>query len=253
MAFSNPIIRMAASPPFRLKGSLVTLSILKPLTTDLSEIESGLAARVAQAPALFDRAPLLIDLADLRDAAALDLPGLRRLTAGLGFVPVAVRGGGDAMASQAAAIGMGVLGEARLPRDAEPAPVAVEESPPTAAEMAAASPAPASAPAPTRVVTQPVRSGQQVYARGDLVVLAPVSPGAELLAEGHIHVYGPLRGRALAGLRGDTGARIYCRALDAELIAVAGCFQVADDIDPALRGRPAQVYLDGEDLVTAAL
>lgn len=252
---------MAASPPFRLKGSLVTLSILKPLTTDLSEIESGLAARVAQAPALFDRAPLLIDLADLPDATALDLPGLRRLTAGMGFVPVAVRGGGDAMASQAAAIGMGVLGEGRLPRDAEPTPAVVEEPPPTAAEIAAASPAPAAesatasaaAPVPTRVVTQPVRSGQQVYARGDLIVLAPVSPGAELLADGHIHVYGPLRGRALAGLRGDTGARIYCRALEAELIAVAGCFQVADDIDPALRGRPAQVYLNGEDLVTAPL
>ena len=84
-------------------------------------------------------------------------------------------------------------------------------------------------------------------------MLAGVSPGAELLAEGHIHVYGPLRGRALAGLRGNTRARIYCRALEAELIAVAGCFQVAEDIDPGLHGRPAQVYLNGEDLVTAAL
>jgi len=245
---------MAASPPFRLKGSLVTLSILKPLSTDLSEIEAGLAARVAQAPALFDRAPLLIDLADLADPAALDLPGLRALTAGLGFVPVAVRGGGDAVATQAAAIGLGVLGEARLPVDAEPAPApAPDEPPPSAADIAEAAANPAPAAAPTRLVTQPVRSGQQVYSRGDLVVMAPVSPGAELLAEGHIHVYGPLRGRALAGLRGDTTARIYCRALDAELIAVAGCFQVADDIDPALRGRPAQVYLSGEDLVTAAL
>ena len=98
-----------------------------------------------------------------------------------------------------------------------------------------------------------MRSGQQVYSPGDLIVLAGVSPGAELLAEGHIHVYGPLRGRALAGLRGNTQARIYCRALEAELIAVAGCFQVAEDIDPSLHGRPSQVYLDGEDLVTAAL
>lgn len=245
---------MAASPPFRLKGSLVTLSILKPLTIDLSEIGAGLAARVAQAPALFDRAPLLIDLNDLPDAAALDLPGLRTLIAGLGFVPVAVRGGGDAVGSQAAAIGLGVLGEGRLPVDAEPTPPpAPEEPPPTAAQIAEATASAAPAAAPTRLVTQPVRSGQQVYSRGDLIVLAPVSPGSELLAEGHIHVYGPLRGRALAGLRGDTTARIYCRALDAELIAVAGCFQVADDIDPALRGRPAQVYLNGEDLVTVAL
>jgi septum site-determining protein MinC len=241
---------MAETPAFRLKGSLITLTVLKPLGTDLTAIDSGLAARVAQAPALFDRAPLLIDLTDLADAAALDLPGLRALTARLGFVPVAVRGGGEVVASQAAALGLGVLGEGRAPVEPEPAPPpAPDEPPPSAAQIAAATTA-----APTtRLVTQPVRSGQQVYSRGDLVVLAPVSPGAELLAEGHIHVYGPLRGRALAGLRGDTTARIYCRALEAELIAVAGCFQVADDIDPALRGRPAQVYLDGEDLVTAAL
>jgi len=248
---------MAASPPFRLKGSLVTLSILKPLSTDLSAIDAGLAAKVAQAPALFDRAPLLLDLADLPDAQALDLPGLRALVARLGFVPVAVRGGGETMATAAAAIGLGVLGEGRLPPDVEPAPPPAEEEPPpppAAANDAAAPDAAATiAPAPTRVITQTVRSGQQVYSRGDLIVLAAVSPGAELLADGHIHVYGPLRGRALAGLRGNTQARIYCRALEAELIAVAGCFQVAEDIDPALRGRAAQVFLDGEDLVTAPL
>lgn len=246
---------MAASPPFRLKGSLVTLSILKPLSTDLSEIDAGLAAKVAQAPALFDRAPLLLDLADLSDAEAFDLAGLRALVARLGFVPVAVRGGGEFMAAAAAALGLGVLGEGRLPPDPaaveEPASQPVEsgaEPAPTSAELAEAPQPPA-----TRVITQPVRSGQQVYSRGDLIVLAGVSPGSELLADGHIHVYGALRGRALAGLRGNTQARIYCRALEAELIAVAGCFQVAEDIDPALRGRPAQVFLDGEDLVTAPL
>ena len=246
---------MAASPPFRLKGSLVTLSILKPLSTDLSAIDAGLTAKVAQAPALFDRAPLLLDLADLPDAQALDLHGLRALVAKLGFVPVAVRGGGETMATAAAAIGLGVLGEGRLPPDVEPAPPPAEEAPPPppAPTSDAAGPEAPIVPPPTRVITQTVRSGQQVYSRGDLIVLAGVSPGAELLADGHIHVYGALRGRALAGLRGNTQARIYCRALEAELIAVAGCFQVAEDIDPALRGRSAQVFLDGEDLVTAPL
>lgn len=248
---------MAASPPFRLKGSLVTLSILKPLSTDLSAIDAGLAAKVAQAPALFDRAPLLLDLADLPDAEALDLAGLRALVARLGFVPVAVRGGGETVAAAAAAMGLGVLGEGRLPPDVEPAPPPAEEEPPppptTANDAAGPEAAAPITPTPTRVITQTVRSGQQVYSRGDLIVLAGVSPGAELLADGHIHVYGALRGRALAGLRGNTQARIYCRALEAELIAVAGCFQVAEDIDPTLRGRPAQVFLDGEDLVTAPL
>ncbi|GAB4359887.1 MAG: septum site-determining protein MinC [Immundisolibacter sp.] len=238
---------MAETPSFRLKGSLVTLSILKPLNTDLPAIEAGLEQRVSQAPALFDRAPLLIDLADLPADAELDLPALKALVARHGFVPVAVRGGGEAAAAQAAALGLGVLGDSRLPVDPPPAPQPAAENPPPASEPSAP------APAATRLVTEPVRSGQQVYSRGDLIVLAGVSPGAELLAEGHIHVYGPLRGRALAGLRGDTRARIYCRALEAELIAVAGCFQVAEDIDPGLHGRPAQVYLNGEDLVTAAL
>lgn len=248
---------MAASPPFRLKGSLVTLSILKPLSTDLSAIDAGLTTKVAQAPALFDRAPLLLDLAGLPDASALDLPGLRALVAKLGFVPVAVRGGGEAVATVAAAMGLGVLGDGRLPADVEPAPPPAQDPAPapaiTANDGAAAQAEAATDAALTRVITQPVRSGQQIYSRGDLIVLAGVSPGSELLADGHIHVYGPLRGRALAGLRGNTQARIYCRALEAELIAVAGCFQVAEDIDPALHGRPAQVFLDGEDLVTALL
>lgn len=239
---------MAETPSFRLKGSLVTLSILKPLNTDLPAIEAGLEQRVTQAPALFDRAPLLIDLADLPAGADLDLPALKALVARHGFVPVAVRGGGEARAAQAAALGLGVLGDSRLPVDPPPPPQPAAESPPPAA-----SDPPEPLPPTTRLVTEPVRSGQQVYSPGDLIVLAGVSPGAELLAEGHIHVYGPLRGRALAGLRGNTRARIYCRALEAELIAVAGCFQVAEDIDPGLHGRPAQVYLDGEDLVTAAL
>ncbi len=238
---------MAETPSFRLKGSLVTLSILKPLNTDLPAIEAGLEQRVSQAPALFDRAPLLIDLADLPAGAELDLPALKALVARHGFVPVAVRGGGEAMATQAAALGLGVLGDSRLPVDPPPPAEPAAESPPPASEPSEP------APATTRLVTEPVRSGQQVYSPGDLVVLAGVSPGAELLAEGHIHVYGPLRGRALAGLRGNTRARIYCRALEAELIAVAGCFQVAEDIDPGLHGRPAQVYLNGEDLVTTAL
>jgi septum site-determining protein MinC len=240
---------MAETPSFRLKGSLVTLSILKPLNTDLPAIEAGLAQRVSQAPALFDRAPLLLDLADLpAGTTSLDLPELKALVTRHGFVPVAVRGGGEVMASQAAALGLGVLGDSRLPVDPPPpAPPSTDTAPPAPG----ASPEPQS-PA-TRLVTEPVRSGQQVYSPGDLIVLAGVSPGAELLAEGHIHVYGPLRGRALAGLRGNPRARIYCRALEAELIAVAGCFQGAEDIDPGLHGRPAQVYLDGEDLVTAAL
>ena len=103
---------------------------------------------------------------------------------------------------------------------------------------------------PTRIITTPVRGGQQVYAPGgDLVVLAAVSPGAELLADGNIHVYGPMRGRALAGIKGDTKARIFCRQLAAELVSVAGQYKVADDLrrDP-LWGQQVQVSLSGDVL-----
>jgi septum site-determining protein MinC len=100
------------------------------------------------------------------------------------------------------------------------------------------------------LVTQPVRSGQQLYAaEGDLVVIAPVSRGAELLADGNIHVYGPMRGRALAGMSGDSSSRIFCRQLDADLVSIAGVYQVSEQFDPAFLGKSVQIRLDGERLV----
>jgi septum site-determining protein MinC len=104
------------------------------------------------------------------------------------------------------------------------------------------------------LVTEPVRSGQQIFAdRGDLVVVASVSPGAELIARGNIHVYGTLRGRALAGVHGDDAARIFCETLDAELIAIAGLYKLSDAIDPSLRSRRVQAFLDGVTLCVEPL
>lgn len=107
---------------------------------------------------------------------------------------------------------------------------------------------------PTRVVTQPVRGGQQVYADGDLVLLAPVSAGAEVIAEGHIHCYAPLRGRALAGVSGDASARLFCRELAAELVSIAGRYRIAEDLkaDP-LWGHAVQFSLRDDQLTLAAL
>ncbi|MCR6629127.1 MAG: septum site-determining protein MinC [Magnetospirillum sp.] len=123
-----------------------------------------------------------------------------------------------------------------------------------AAAVQAAAKAPAKATGGTRILSEPVRSGRQVYAhKGDLIVLGPVSHGAELLADGHIHVYGPLRGRALAGMSGDKSARIFCRALEAELVSVAGIYMVSEQLEPALVKKPAQIHLDGDRLVQAPL
>lgn len=107
---------------------------------------------------------------------------------------------------------------------------------------------------PTRVVTQPVRGGQQIYSDGDLVLLAPVSAGAEVMAEGHIHCYAPLRGRALAGVSGDASARLFCRELAAELVSIAGRYRIAEDLkaDP-LWGRAIQLSLRDDQLTLAAL
>jgi septum site-determining protein MinC len=119
----------------------------------------------------------------------------------------------------------------------------------------AASPAPTAAAArATRVITEPVRSGQQIYAEGsDLIVIGAVSPGAEVIADGCVHVYGALRGRAVAGARGDAGARIFCRRFEAELVACAGTYAVAEQMGGELRGKAVQVWLDDGSLRLAPL
>src|SRR5262249_26977682 len=116
---------------------------------------------------------------------------------------------------------------------------------------AAGAPASAAKTAPrrSRLVTQPVRSGTQIYAKdADLIVIAPVSAGAELIADGHVHVYGALRGRAIAGARGDTEARIFVQRLEAELLAVAGRYMVSEAIAPEHLRQPVQVALVEDQL-----
>jgi septum site-determining protein MinC len=104
------------------------------------------------------------------------------------------------------------------------------------------------------VINLPVRSGQVVYAQNaDLVVLAPVNPGAQVIADGHIHIYSTLRGRAVAGVQGLLGARIFCQRLEAELVAISGAYLTADDIPEARRGRPAQIHFEGGECRIAAL
>jgi septum site-determining protein MinC len=99
------------------------------------------------------------------------------------------------------------------------------------------------------VITQPIRSGQRVYSQGDLIVLAQVSSGTEIMAEGNIHVYATLRGRALAGVQGDTKARIFCSDLQAELISIAGIYKVSEDLNDSVRNKPVQIYLKDNSLI----
>jgi septum site-determining protein MinC len=123
------------------------------------------------------------------------------------------------------------------------------------ATAAPVEPAVAGAPRPVSlVVSESVRSGQSiVFREGDVTVIGSVSSGAEIIAGGSIHIYGTLRGRAFAGASGDPGARIFCRSLEAELLAINGLYRVADRLEQGLRGRPVQAWLEGKAIAMAPL
>src|SRR5690606_20167692 len=182
-----------------------------------------------------------------------------------GALPVALAWGSSENEQLAVELGLPLLAKFRA--QYEPAAGgAGAEAVPVAAPAAAAPPAErarAAAPAaeaagrggePGLMQASAVRSGQQVYAENrDLTVLAAVGAGAEVIADGSIHIYGPLRGRALAGAQGNAKARIFCREFHAELVAVAGHYKVLEDIPAELRGKAVQVWLDGDQLKLAAL
>ena len=189
------------------------------------------------------------------DSSEVDFPALMALLASYRLVPVAVKGGSAEQMAAAQQAGLLCTPDAHLlsPKPATPAaqsPAAPQAPPAPAAPLAAL------------IIDKPLRSGQQVYARGrDLVVMAMVNAGAEVIADGHIHVYAPLRGKAMAGARGNTEARIFALALEAELLSIAGIYRTGENpLPPSVAGLPAQVRLvageeggDGDKLVMTPL
>lgn len=233
---SSPVASESTASTVEIKGRMATLTVLRVLSLDADRLGPDLDQLLARAQGLFDRAPVVLDGSALEqrpDPAALQvLLGLVRERA---MVPVGAVGMDEAAAQ---AVGLTLM------RGLEGNSGTRRSAPPSAAPAAAGS----------RVVSTPVRSGQQIYARGgDLVVLAPVSAGAEVLADGHLHVYGALRGRALAGVQGDREARIFCQQLGAELLSIAGSYMVSERLPPEMMGRAVQVRLDGEHLRIEAL
>jgi len=247
---------MGHSDPLLLKGSSYIITSVRLATTELASISTFLGDKVAQAPAFFENAPVVIDLEDV-NSRPLDLPGLLKVLRSHGMVPAGIRGGSERILGEAADIGLARLnGSSGKAPSVEPAAAPKAQRPATPEPTPEPVPepvAPVATPAPVgngKLVTTPVRGGQQLYAQDtDLVLVASVNQGAEVLADGHVHVYGPLRGRALAGARGNRNARIFTTCLEAELLSIAGTYQVIDDDLPEqLRGKPAQVYLDGDSL-----
>ncbi len=222
--------------PFQLRGSSFTMTLLKVSDPRDPRFFPLLAEKVRQAPNFFRNAPVVLDLESLPPDAEFDFQGFPDVLRRHGLVVVSLQGGTRHQQESALAAGLALL----PPRHER-------------AETGARAPADRAPELPyqrtTRMIAEPVRSGRQVYAQnGDLVVCAPVSPGAELLADGSIHVYGALRGRALAGASGDSTARIFCQSLEAELVSIAGLYLVSEDMGRDVQRRQVQVHVRDGDL-----
>ncbi|WP_448671126.1 septum site-determining protein MinC [Pseudoxanthomonas mexicana] len=245
-----------------LKIGQVGIANLRIRTLDVDQLIREMRERVERAPKLFGRAAVIVDFGGLSrlpdaDTARALIDGLR----GAGVIPVALAYGTRDTETLAEQLGLPLLakfraqyepvGGASAPTASAPRPVASDAAP------AKAAPAPAVPKAadikPGLVQKTPVRSGQQLYAENrDLTVLSTVGAGAEVISDGSIHVYGALRGRALAGARGNADARIFCREFHAELVAVAGHYKVMEEVPKELRGKAVQIWLDQDQLKIAA-
>ncbi|WP_455374850.1 septum site-determining protein MinC [Kaarinaea lacus] len=235
-----------------IKGSVFTLPVLKICTTEIQEIEQSLKTHLAQSLSFFKNAPIVVDLEKTQSLATdMDFPALIKILRQQQLVPVAVQKGRLEQHLEAEKAGLAILtGQASSKARTDEASSENENR--QSSSVNAGSSGTASAPqiASTKMVTQPIRSGQRIYARdGDLIVLAAVNAGAEVMADGNIHIYAPLRGRALAGVKGDQESRIFCHCMEAELIAIAGSYRVFEDTVPSdIYQKSVQIRLRGEQL-----
>jgi septum site-determining protein MinC len=272
---------MSAAPTanYELAGDLkigqVGIANLRIRTLDVERLGAEMRGRVARAPKLFERAAVIIDFGALPGTP--DVATARAMMVALrdaGVIPVALAWGSGDNERLAVELGLPLLAKFRAQYEPDSGSVgaasAANEQRQTSAAAdagiaAKAAPTKANAPAPAApaskpvgdigmVHTAPIRSGQQIYAeQRDLTVLGTVGAGAEVIADGSIHIYGALRGRALAGARDNDKARIFCREFHAELVAIAGHYKVMEDLPAELRGKAVQVWLDNEQIHIAAL
>lgn len=263
---------MSSEPNFEQAGELkigqVGIANLRVRELDVARLVAEMRERVERAPKLFGRAAVVLDFGSLiRCPSEADARGLIDGLREAGVLPVALAFGTREIEALSERLGLPLLAKFRAQyesaRASEPEPAAEPEPVPRRRRSEAATEAPPAETAPTAATgtpasslmqVHPVRSGQQVYAQGrDLTVCAMVGNGAEVIADGSIHIYGSLRGRALAGARGDASARIFCREFHAELVAIAGHYKVMESIPPELQGKPVQVWLENDKLQIAAL
>ncbi len=257
---------MSATPNYELAGELkigqVGIANLRIQTLDIAKLQAEMADRVKRAPNLFGHAAIVLDFGALSEVPTVaQAQQLIDALRSAGTLPVAVAYGSSATEQLARALNLPILAKFRESFDPSRAG--------TAAATAAAAPAPAPAPAPAapapapaapsndqpgQIHAAPIRSGQQIYAAGkDLTVLTSVGAGAEVISDGSIHIYGPLRGRAIAGAQGNENARIFCREFDAQLVSIAGNYKVLEEVPQDMLGRPVQIWLQDGQLKFAVI
>lgn len=210
---------------FKLKGRLYTFTVLQVLNTDETIFSQQVGDVVAKAPKLFEHMPVVFDLSAVQ-LFEFDLLALLQVARAHGIIPIAIQGGNALHNTLATCEGVAIV-HSTATQDRLTEHLETPQEPILST---------------TKLLTTPVRSGQQVVAKGsDLVITSSVSQGAELLADGCIHIYGVLRGRALAGISGDKKARIFCQSLEAELVSIAGFYRLSDSIE--MHNGPCQIYL----------
>lgn len=248
-------------PVGELKFGQVGIANLRLKSLDDDTLARELRHKLDTAPQLFQRAPVVLDLSHLPQLP--DAARVREILATIrasGMLPVGLAYGTSENEALAQSLDLPLFAKFRAAYE-NAANATVEAPAPASVEPALPAPVRATPPPPgaargaaSQLQTQPVRSGQQVYARNtDLVITAVVGHGAEVIADGSVHVYAALRGKAIAGAQGDTTARIYCQDFQAELVSIAGHYRVFEDIPADLRGKPVQVWLEGEKLLLARL
>lgn len=247
----NAASSSVAPSSFEIKSAQLPLVALMLHSTDWEQLRQEVLARFGpqgESPDFFDHDALLIDFSNLpADTPVQDIVPLLKTLRQCQLMPVAVRGAQEAWMQAALELGL-CKAEPEVYRQPKSAPVAAPAQPvvqEVVREVVREVPGPA-----TLVVDKPLRSGQKVYARGgDLVVLAPVNQGAEVVADGNIHVYSTLRGKAMAGARGNANARIFALHLDPELVSIAGVYRTSENpLAPEVRGKSAQVRLSADGL-----
>jgi septum site-determining protein MinC len=228
-----------------IKGNMYTLMSILLHDNNIDNVATDLAGRVQQAPAFFKNTPVIVDFSLVEITVSFDFNRLFKVVRQQQLLPVAVRGISDDLREKMQSAGVPIVELASTPSSEEKQEVADAPAQDSQASKSRST---------ARIIEQPVRSGQQCVSKhGDLILLSQISSSAELIANGNIHVYGTLRGRALCGVHGDTSARIFCTALEADLVSIAGHYKVLEEVPAAVKNRPVQISLQDEQLLIEPL